>query len=515
MVKGKVLIVEDQMNFRKGLVKMIEQGDLGWEVVGEASNGQDALELMAELQPDLVLTDIRMPIMDGIEFVGHLRRSHPDLLVVILTGYKNFEYAQAAVRHGALDLLIKPCTEQDVRQVLSKASESFYRKYALEQKRLVEQKLNVDQAFRSIFLDLPYSYGIIPALNDCLANQELWLLQLNNDDFIKRDAQKGDRSLLQFALSNIVEELLQQTGLQSRLLLVEHDRFVLITERSGVSERLTDDMQEAVQHYLKIRLKFIPMGPAPSAEHLTELYMSVCGSLREENLLRTAEQVSNLGMLSLNQARVNEIEVQLMSVILLGQADSVQQLLDQMLQEFMHKPLEDMKVQALALAIALLKLVQKQFDPDGQDAVPRLPEEMPGEDWSVESVLAWARQQVKGFMQQFNLWQSSKSENVIEKAVQYIDEHYHEACRLTDVAAHIHLNPSYFSVLFKKAKGESFTSYVTRVRIEKAALLLRNTDMKIFEIASRVGFDEPNYFTNVFKQRYQMSPKEYRNGSAV
>src|SRR5690242_19046129 len=113
MVKGKVLIVEDQMNFRKGLDKMIEQGDLGWEVVGEASNGQDALELMAELQPDLVLTDIRMPIMDGIEFVGHLRRSHPDLLVVILTGYKNFEYAQAAVRHGALDLLIKPCTEQD------------------------------------------------------------------------------------------------------------------------------------------------------------------------------------------------------------------------------------------------------------------------------------------------------------------------------------------------------------------------------------------------------------------
>src|SRR4051794_10904030 len=89
MQSGKVLIVEDQSNFRKGLVKMIESGGLGWDVVGEASNGKDALELLDQVKPDLVLTDIRMPIMDGIEFVGHLRRSYPDMLVIILTGYKN------------------------------------------------------------------------------------------------------------------------------------------------------------------------------------------------------------------------------------------------------------------------------------------------------------------------------------------------------------------------------------------------------------------------------------------
>ncbi len=126
MRSGRVLIVEDQPNFRKGLIKMLKVENLGWQVVGEAGNGQDALAMLAELKPDLVLTDIRMPIMDGIEFVGHLRKNYPDMLVIILTGYKNFEYAQAAVRHGALDILIKPCTEQDVRQMMNKASERFY-----------------------------------------------------------------------------------------------------------------------------------------------------------------------------------------------------------------------------------------------------------------------------------------------------------------------------------------------------------------------------------------------------
>lgn len=111
----------------------------------------------------------------------------------------------------------------------------------------------------------------------------------------------------------------------------------------------------------------------------------------------------------------------------------------------------------------------------------------------------------------FNNWQALKNDNLIEKAVKYIEEYYNEACRLTDVAAYVHLNASYFSVLFKKTVGESFTRFVTRTRMDKAALLLRNTDMKIFEIACAVGFDEPNYFTNVFKQQYQMTPKEYRN----
>lgn len=245
MTHGNVMVVEDQFHFRKGLVRMIEQSEHKWNVVGEAGNGKDALQLLDRHKPDLVLTDIRMPVMDGIEFVTHLRNSYPDTLVIILTGFKNFEYAQAAVKLGVMDYLVKPCTEEDVRQVLWKANERF-------------------------------------------------------------------------------------------------------AGRGGKAKRVSNEVPDM------------------------------------------------------------------------------------------------------------------------------------------------------------------KQDNAIRKAIAYVKESYAQECRLTEVAAHVHLNASYFSVLFKKTTGESFTAFVTRYRMEKAMELLQNTDMRIFEIAGAIGFDEPNYFTNVFKQHYRRSPKECR-----
>lgn len=242
---GNAMVVEDQYHFRKGLVRMIEESEHNWQVVSEASNGLDALKMLEVHKPDLVLTDIRMPAMDGIEFVTQMRRMHPDTIVVILTGFKHFEYAQAAVKLGVMDFLVKPCTEEDVRDMLSRASVKF----------------------------------------------------------------------------------------------------------------------EA-----------------------------------------------------------------------------------------------------------------------GRAQVPKANA----------------------------LQQEEKQDKAIRKAIAYIEKHYADDCRMTEVAGHVRLNPSYFSVLFKKETGESFTSYVTRYRMEKAMQLLRTTDMKVFEIASVTGFGEPNYFTNVFRQHLKLSPKEWR-----
>ncbi|SFL66337.1 two-component system, response regulator YesN [Paenibacillus sp. 1_12] len=513
MLKGKVLIVEDQPNFRMGLTKMFEEGQLGWQVVGEAGNGQAALELLDQVKPDLVLTDIRMPIMDGIEFVGHLRQHYPDMLVVILTGYKNFEYAQAAVRLGALDLLIKPCTEQDVNQVMSKAYERFYEKYALLEKQQVQHKQQQEQELCAVLLDLPSPMGISKSLDNMLMGQELWLLKWMNENTPIHNYGKNDMSLLQFAFSNIVEELLKEAGIQARLLLVEHDRFVLISESAGLNVSLKAAIRDASLQYLKIRIEMISMGDAPAAKHLAALYNRFKGLDNESaGLYAATEGESGYGMkLSSNQARVKELEVQLMSAILMGQEDSLQKLLDRLIKELSSQSHEEMKIGALSLSIALLGTIHKQFDPDENSLLAKIPSDIPEAHWTPDEVTRWASEQVKNFLLLFNNWQALKNDNLMERAVKYIEEHYNEACRLTDVAAHVHLNASYFSVLFKKTVGESFTRFVTRTRMDKAALLLRNTDMKIFEIACAVGFDEPNYFTNVFKQQYQMTPKEYRN----
>ncbi|MDD9266563.1 response regulator [Paenibacillus sp. GCM10023248] len=517
MLKGNVVIVEDQPNFRKGLIKMFEDAQLGWNVIGEASNGQDALALVDEVKPDLVLTDIRMPVMDGIEFVTHLRKHYPDLLVIILTGYKNFEYAQAAVRLGALDLLIKPCTEQDVKNVMNKASERFYEKFGQRRQLLAQRHLQQDQELRAALLNLPSSYEAMKGMDEVLAGKSLWLLQLNGDDLAAKKYSEADRSLVQFAFSNIAEELLKRDGLDARLVLVEHDCFVAVAAgEQGMDDALQQALSDASRQYLSIRVDIQSMGAAPSYKQLAQWYKQFkhgespgAGSAHLDPEAGSGSGVT----LSLNQAKVNELEMQLMSAILIGGEPALGQLLQQVLKDLALQPPEEMKIQALTLSIAMLGTIQKEFEPEGQEtaAMARIPTDMPQAHWTASDVTRWADGQVKHFLNLFHNWQASKSDNVIERATRYIEEHYSEECRLTDVAAHLHLNPSYFSVLFKKATGESFTRFVTRLRMDKAALLLRNTDMKIFEIACAIGFDEPNYFTNVFKQQFQMSPKEYRN----
>lgn len=361
LTSGNVIIVEDQPNFRKGLVKMLESQVLGWKVVGEAGNGQDALALVHRVKPDLVLTDIRMPVMDGMEFTGHLRESYPDMMVIVITAYRHFEYAQAAVRHGALDLLVKPCTEEDIRTVLGKASRHIQ---ARESRR--------------------------------------------------------------------------QTGL------------------SGSNQ--------------------------PVAE----------------------------GQLALNQAGIKELELQLMSGILQGQAGYVQQQLRKMVGELRQLSPDEAALRALTLSAGLHGTVRKQFPDLDDGSLAAAARNMPAANGAAGDIVGWAGEQAESFIRLLEQWQASKSDTAIEKALKYIEEHYDKACRLTDVADRVNLNPSYFSVMFKKAVGDSFTNYVNRVRMDKAAVLLRSTDLKIFEVACAVGFDEPNYFTNVFKQQYRMSPKEYR-----
>lgn len=373
MLSGKIMIVEDQPNFRKGLAKMIEEGQFGWSVAGEAANGREALTMLDQVQPDLVLTDIRMPLMNGIDFVTELRQRYPEMPFIILTAYKSFDYAQSAVKLGALDYLVKPCTEQDVRQVLSKAARYFYEQFAGRRRKLPRERCDGHLTLRS----------------------------------------------------------------------------------------------------------------APPATF---------GSIQQE--------------------RVLEFVALLVGAILHGRAGHVQGQLERLLEPVERMEPKERDIYALSLSLALQETIRQHFNAEDNGTPDAMPFCLPMNDRSAAETVRWLRAQADRFLLAYHNWKAmTKSGNLLENATAYIEAHYNEECRLTDVAAHIHLNPSYFSVWFKKATGESFTRYVTRLRMEKAALLLRNTDLKISEVAGAVGFNEPNYFTNAFKQFYCMSPKEYRNGA--
>ncbi|MFH5181403.1 response regulator [Paenibacillus sp. TAB 01] len=134
---GSIMIVDDEPLIRRGLRKLIETNELGWSVAGEASNGQEALLQLEQLKPNLILSDIRMPVMDGLELARHISERNCGTAVILLTGFRDFEYAQAAVRYGVKDFLLKPCPEEEICRVLRQAYEQL--RVKAEQRRVREE----------------------------------------------------------------------------------------------------------------------------------------------------------------------------------------------------------------------------------------------------------------------------------------------------------------------------------------------------------------------------------------
>lgn len=340
MSRCRVLIVDDEATVRQGLTKFIARNAADWEVAGEARNGREALDQLHQCKPHLIISDIRMPLMDGIELARTVHDAQEEVGVVLLTGYKDFEYAQTALRYGVLDFLLKPCPEEELLRVLDKA----YRK-----------------------------------------------------------------------------------------------------------------MKQAI-----------------------------------------------------GRTRIRNFRNEMMSKIMLGQADQIKEQLEGYTASMKTMPIEEAKLEASALAVALHEMVNQDFSLG--DRTVNIGKELDRlfRMNSLHEVLDWSARQQDWFLRAFLKWMNEHNQNIVNKAIRYIEEHYMGECDLKEVADHVHLSPNYFSNMFKKETGESFVNYVVKIRMNKAKMLISNTELKVFEIAQKVGYDDPNYFTTVFKHLTDQSPSQYR-----
>jgi two-component system response regulator YesN len=145
-LNGRMLVVDDEALFRQGLIHLVRNNPLGWEVVGEAADGEEAIQAVHTCTPDLIITDINMPVMDGLDLAERIHESGLDIMIIILTGYREFEYAQRAIRYGAIEFLLKPFSLDEACQVLQKAHERYRRKQS--DIRIREQYSQVDRTER-------------------------------------------------------------------------------------------------------------------------------------------------------------------------------------------------------------------------------------------------------------------------------------------------------------------------------------------------------------------------------
>lgn len=503
-----LLIVDDEPTIRKGLSSFIKWDSLDCVVDTTASNGLEAMDIIRGNKPDIVITDIKMPQVDGIELSKFIHENYPEIKVILLTGYADFQYAQSAIRYNVCDFILKPTSRDKLtaavkkaqasiaearnRTVVSKADFSYLQQQYLEELTVSPQEADFSDAKAE-------HYGI--SIKDYLAAA----FQLNQFD---NEPDNEELSLLR-------DVLMKQEG--------HH-----YTYRYGKHLVLWVCQSELPVDGAREHLKKTCMEIAGSVGALYALKLSIGISLPHHGLTELSTAVREaIGALNMNfyndcvltvynpTSGENPCEIDseytldlynFENYLKTWEFDLALQCIHSMFSKLKLHLTRAFEVKNICVQIYYIFsriLIKKNVAQAESDVLQKI------QECATIGQLELLVNQLFEYETSLLTTLGKELSTVNEKAVRYIHSHLEEALSLEIIADHVHVNSSHLSRTFKKECGESMTEYINKVRIEKAQeLLLSNT--LAYEVAEKVGFHDPAYFSATFKKYTGVSPKEFK-----
>ena len=528
MKEYRVLLVDDEEEIRSGISRKIDWASLGFSLVGEAGNGEEALELAERLRPDVVLTDIKMPFMDGLELCRRLRLILPGARLVVFSGFDDFEYARQAMSLGVSEYILKPINAPELIQVLEKLRQELDRR-RLERRDMETLRRRYEESLpvlRELFYTRLLSGQIRPEqVQDRAARYEIDLPQgLWTAALVHVDGDEGERDeLLLLSVQSFLEQHFALEGCSARVVLYgDMAALLLHLDREDRLYPLLEELERLSrlsQSYLGLRLT---TGVGLVCRGAEELDRSAAGarSALDYRVLAGGGRVIYIGDLEPQSAAAPSFEEEdqraLSAAVKLGTREQAEAVVRELMERLRHAGLSLSRCDLFLLEVVtcLVRLARS-----GGLAV----EEVFGEGFtgavsvsdfsSLEELGDWLAERCGRLHDLLGRRRSDSAWQMVERAENYIAEHYtDEDLSVEALCSHIHLSPTYFSTLFKREVGLSFTAYVTKMRMEEAARLLRETDEKTWRIAEATGYGDPNYFSYVFKRHFGQSPSRFRAG---
>ena len=532
MEEYRVLLADDEEEIRVGISRKIDWTALGFALVGEAGNGEEALELAEQLRPDVVLTDIKMPFMDGLELCRRLRQSLPAAKLVVFSGFDDFEYARQAVGMGVSEYILKPINASELMEVLAKLREQLD-KQRLERRDMETLRRRYEESLpvlRELFYTRLLSGQLRPdQVQDRAARYEielppgLWAAALIHAD-LPGDGEAGERDeLLLLSVQSFLTEHFALEGCAPRVVLYGDTAALLA--RLPDRDRLYPLLEELErlsllsQSYLGIPLT---AGVGRLCRGPEELYRSVEGARAalDYRALMGGGRVIYIGDLEPQSTAELSFEEEdqrlLANAVKLGTPEQARQAADRLMERLRQTGLSLSQCHLFLLEVVtcLVRLtrsggvaVEEVFGANFTGAVSL------SDFSSLEELGDWLGERCLKLHDLLGRQRTDSAWRLVEQAKEYIAGHYRdEGLSVETLCSHIHLSPTYFSTLFKREVGMSFTAYVTQVRMDEAVRLLRDTDEKTYRIAEQTGYSDPNYFSYVFKRQFGLSPSKYRAG---
>lgn len=524
-----IMIVDDEAAVREGMVNRVKWEDLGFRIVAEAENGEEALEKAEFLDIDVVLSDIKMPFMDGITMAERLLRDKPHLKLIFLTGFDEFEYAQEAIRLKAIDYILKPINSFEVKDMLIRVKGILDKE--IEEKRNIEI---LEERYRESlpFMRIQFLHEVLTgSLNNDEVSSRMKLYNIPIDIGKYRAVSFFDISspineeelrlmeLTTVSVKNIVDEAFQ--GKCNFISFISLSSIIVISswqeEAIGELMDITNDVCITAQ---KILNTIVTSGTGRFYKELTSLKKSYKESKAAVEYKAVIGEGRAIYIKDMESIRGEEsifdsiAEKKLLMAIKFGPISHIEENIQEIMDKLSEVESSEWSYNTYILAVlnTLFSIIQRYKLNEKEILGDR-------EQWysvlSREISKEMLRNKLLNISVKMNTSISERrvtsTKKIVEEAKKYIDNHYYESDLSVDkVCRKIHISQSYFSTIFKKETGQNYIQYLTEVRLNKALELLRETEDKTYVIAQKVGYEEPNYFRYVFKKRFKVSPSSFR-----
>ena len=531
----KVFLVEDESVIREGFRDKIPWEQYGFQLVGEAGDGEMALPMIRKLKPDLLITDIKMPFMDGLSLSEIVKEEFPKIKIIIISGYDDFEYARQAIKAGVDQYLLKPITRTTLRGVLLEMKEKI--EQGMEQKDYQAQYQDEVQEFeqfslRRFFEKILEGKLSVKEIYEEAAAQSLQLTASCYNLLLFSIYEKAEVS------SREARERLIRKQEEVFHYFLRHPQYILFRFNVSCYGVLIKSEQSQMEELTENSLAHLKKVCAPEEDHL-EWYVAVGTEVERLSMLpQCYKDANHYFAYRFIKPGLHVLSETTLSDCLAGQGEKnigtvdFMQMDPEIIRDFLSRG-EDKEIHDFVesylyniqnalksrmfrsyvilnirfAVVAFLESIgadQAEYLEEIEHAVQMIR----SEDSEIFEYFAGMLETAMGIRDRINSCQGGK---MLKKALDYIDDHYDcDTLSLNLVAENIGMSASYLSAIFSQNMQKTFVEYVTEKRIEKAKKLLKQTDKNSGEIAKEVGYKDSHYFSFVFKKLQGCSPREYR-----
>ena len=533
----KILLVDDERMIRKAIANSIDWPRHGVQIVADVANGEEALLVMDKEAIDIVITDIRMPVMDGLKLAEAIRTNYPKTRIIILSGYDDFEYARTAIKQGVQDYLLKPVSEEELIPSIRRLEKEIGSEYEnereiiLSKKLLQENKVLICTKVIQDIVDGRSGEGIMSRakkLGMNLAGPLFGVILVSADNYnVKYNSREGEQPQLQrFAIYNVFEELFRERLSGTVAYSGDEEVIAIFSSQRFMKTRMYEvlrDITKTIETVLEVNVSMALSGEIGELADVPRLYKKALVASKQ-NFYVGRSQVC-IGDEEDKHKEQNwlykraDYEREFMKELGKGSCEGMIAIWQKIADFF-----ESEKISAEVVKDACIRLCKDMFV-RLIDLGINIKDESNDENYYYVNdiqkkrifadVSEYMELVIKDVHEKIAQAAEKKYSYMVRLAMSYLEENYGKDVSLTEVADVIGVSANYFSKIFKKEVGTNFVDWFNQLRIEKAKdILLKNT-YKVYEVAEMVGYSEYKYFITMFKKYTGKTPKQFREKGSI